>query len=230
MNLYQLILENPTLMADLEIADDFLSQLSDSNPIDKVAIALQRKYTEIRKVLYAAVTAQASFTGAETLVLMEDFYSILRALNDNSEDIITLWCPGNPFSKLLRDIAFRNTAYPLHKCKALGKRCDYLRQSEMLALTLAEREVPIVLDGNRVEHTINGTRAKVSTLISNNEVTLDKCHEVMAKLAALGCHPTELQFLLSVYAISDYEDETITILDKTVTYSAETDTLSVSEY
>ncbi len=149
----------------------------------------QKRRLQIQQKMDQAIAALPELGGGDVLEIVHQREEILRRLDRHG----SLWMSQGekqPFRQLLQRILRVTPAMIEGYSAALEK-------------LLLDQDVTILLDDGQLPLRIEG-RDYIAKTVLEGELTLEKCADILEKLAGYGCYPQKLSFYLPQRQVWDY--------------------------
>ena len=178
----RMILQNEELCADIQPQPP-LSPLQ----------CYQKRRLLIQQKLDAAIEALPELSGPDILEIVRQREEILRRLDRHG----SLWLTHQkePFAKLLQRILRVTPAMIEGYSEALGR-------------LLLDTDVTVLLDDGRTHLRVGNRGYIAKTVLDSSEPTVEKCEDLLQKLADYHCYPQKLTLCLPDGRFFDYEAAT----------------------
>ena len=175
----RMIFQDEELCADIKIQ----APLSPLQCYQKRRLLIQQK-------LDAAIEALPELSGPDILEIVRQREEILRRLDRHG----SLWLghQKEPFVRLLQRILRVTPAMIEGYSEALGRM-------------LLGTDVTIILDDGRTHLRVGNKDYIAKTVLDGNEPTVEKCRELLQKLADYGCYPQKLTLCLPDGRFFDFD-------------------------
>ena len=181
--LYKKILENPHLISPLQDDKDVNSLFSVEESQEEL---YNQRVDEINGFCFLTVKNIETLTGKEAADLMQQKDCIMESLIGRWNSVnMSLNLPST-FKEALED-QFHVTQKHIYNYEKAEKKLT------------GKRIVTVLLDGNKTPLSVNGVQKRFGVEITDNKVGIEDCQKAVKRLAEFDCHPSKLQFMLSVY-------------------------------
>lgn len=207
------ILTHQYITEDLSFEMDEMEKFFNPSQTEKTFEEVYNmKVGMIDSVIISHIKEMPALSGKEAIELMFSRENIMKTFNQKLRYAEILHKNGHPFIKVLEEL--------------LEVSLEHIENYERAAQELkGKRIVAVVVDGN------NHNLPPLRTVIEDNIVTLEKCHELVKNIRELGHEPKDLKFLLSIFTrtdgneCGDFPEECL--LNKEITYNVRYDLLQV---
>lgn len=220
---------NKYYLAEKLLTDEQLTAELEANSRDKlfeVETSVEKLYENRVDYIKSAIVERyikpfKNISGEDVAKLISQRDCIISNLQSQKSYVIDILIPnGNKFKAILEYV--------------LGVTLEHIENyHEAEKLLKGERLVPVILDGNNTNLIVDGKEQRFGVKITDNNVTMENCHEAVKRLKELNCFPKKLEFLLSIFTKSngneygDFAEECL--LDKRVKYDVEENRMTIWE-